>query len=167
MAGEIVNMHPNAFQKLVHRFLMLRLVSAFLAKVLHRADAFMLRLTGNRHTFAELVGLPILQLTTVGARTNQPRTLPLVGIMDNERIALIASRFGSEHNPGWYYNLKKNPECVARWNGRTAIYNAREAEGNEREKYWQLAVSYYAGYDKYKERAAPRKIPVMVLEPKN
>jgi deazaflavin-dependent oxidoreductase (nitroreductase family) len=162
-----MNIKPNAFQKIIHRFLMLTSVSAVLAKILHRADLFMLRLTGNRHTFAKLVGLPILQLTTIGARTNQPRTLPLVGIMDNERIALIASKFGGEHNPGWYYNLKKHPECIVRWNGKTGTYNAREAQGSEREKYWQIAVSYYKGYEKYEERAAPRRIPVILLEPKN
>jgi deazaflavin-dependent oxidoreductase (nitroreductase family) len=165
MVGEM-NIKPNAFQKIVHRFLMLRSVSALLAKILHRADTFMLRLTGNRHTFAELVGLPIIQLTTIGARTNQSRTLPLVGIKDNETIALIASRFGSEHNPGWYYNLKAHPECDVLFNGRSGKYISRELTGEEYNYYWQMAVSYYAGYEKYKERAAHRHIPVMLLEPK-
>ena len=127
----------------------------------------MLRLTHNRHTFAELVGLPIIQLTTVGAKTNLPRSLPLVGLIDQEKIALIASSFGREHNPGWYYNLKAHPECDVLFRGRTGKYVAREMEGDEYAYYWQLAVSYYAGYEKYKERAAHRHIPVMLLEPKN
>ena len=126
----------------------------------------MLRLTHNRHTFAELVGLPIIQLTTVGAKTNLPRSLPLVGLIDQEKIALIASSFGREHNPGWYYNLKAHAECDVVFNGRSGKYVARELSGEEYNQYWHLAVSFYAGYQKYKERAAHRHIPVMLLEPK-
>jgi deazaflavin-dependent oxidoreductase (nitroreductase family) len=158
---------PNAFQKLIHRFLMMAPVSALMARILHRADRFMLHLTNNRHTFAELVGLPILQLTTVGARTNLPRTLPLVGLIEGDSIALIASSFGREHNPGWYYNLKRHPECEVLFNGRSGKFVAREVIEDEYEHYWQLAVSYYAGYEKYKARASHRHIPVMLLEPKN
>lgn len=145
---------------------MLRPVSAFLAKVLHHADAFMLRLTRDRHTFAKLVGLPIVQLTTIGAKTGQPRTMPLIGIVEDEKIALIASSFGREHNPGWYYNLKKHRECDVLFGGRTEKYVARELQGDEYDHYWRLALSYYAGYEKYKQRAAHRHIPVMLLEPK-
>ncbi len=167
MVGKIVNIQPNGYQKFVHRFLMLKWVSAFLAKVLFRADKFVLRFTGGRHTVTRIVGLPIIQLTTTGAKTGQQRTMPLVSFPDGEKIALIASNFGQKHNPGWYYNLKANPECEVRFNGQSLKYIARESLDAEREKYIQLAISYYAGYEKYKERAAPRYIPVMVLEPKS
>lgn len=145
---------------------MLRPVSAFLAKVLHHADVFMLRLTNDRHTFAELVGLPIVQLTTTGAKTGLPRVVPLVGIVERGTIALIASSFGRKHNPGWYYNLKVHPECVVKFNGRSGTYIARETAGDEYDHYWKIALTYYAGYEKYKQRASNRHIPVMVLEPK-
>lgn len=165
MAREI-NIKPNAYQKLVHRFLMLRPVSAFLSVALHRADTFLLRLTRGQYTVTRIVGLPIIQLTTKGAKTGQLRTIPLVSLPDRESIALVASNFGQKHNPGWYYNLKANPECDVRFNGRAQKYIAREATGDERDHFFQIAVSYYAGYERYEERAAPRHIPVMVLEPK-
>ncbi len=160
-----MNVSPSTSQKLIHRFLMLKPVSAFLAKVLHRADAILLRLTNDRYTFTRFAGLPIVQLTTIGAKTGKLRTSPLVGLMDGNKIALVASSFGRAHNPGWYFNLKTHPECTVRFNGRTKTFIARETDGDEREKYWQLALSYYAGYEKYKARVG-RKIPVMVLEPK-
>jgi deazaflavin-dependent oxidoreductase (nitroreductase family) len=166
MAGEVANIHPGSFQKLIHRFLMLSWVSAFLARVLYRLDKFLLRLTRGRFVITRLAGLPIIQLTTTGAKTGQARTMPLVGIPDGEKIALIASNFGQKHHPGWYYNLKVNPICLVRFDGRARNYIAHEASDTEHEKYFQLASSYYAGYQKYKERAAPRKIPVVVLEPK-
>lgn len=156
---------PNAFQKRMHRFLMLKPVSIFLSKVLHRADALLLRLSGQRHTFTELAGLPIIQLTMRGAKTGKLRTLTLVSVPDNGKLALIATNFGQAHNPGWYYNLKAHPECQVKRSGQAIAFVARETIGDEYAKYWQLAVSYYAGYEKYKERAS-RKIPVMVLEPK-
>ena len=157
---------PNALQKLIHRFLMTKLVSAVLARVLTPADTAMLHLTHDLHSFAELVGLPIIRLTTIGARTNRPRTRPLVGLIDDGNIALVASNFGQKHNPGWYYNLKKHPECEALFNGRSGKYVARELAGDEYHHYWQVALSYYAGYEKYRQRAAHRHIPVMLLEPK-
>ena len=160
-----MKIRPNVFQRMLHRFLMLRPTSAFLARNMHHIDAIMLRLSRGRHTVTEIVGLPIIQITTIGARTSEPRAMPLVSLFDGEKIALIASNFGQKHNPGWYYNLKAHPQCIVQVNGRTVEYIARQVEGEEREKYWQMAVSYYKGYELYKVRAAHRQIPVMVLEP--
>lgn len=145
---------------------MIQAVTAFFASRIHRMDKVLLNLTKGRHSFVEIAGWPFVVITTIGAKTNQPRSMPLVGIVDGQYIALIASNLGRNHNPGWYYNLKAHPECDVLLNGRTGKYIARETEAAEYEKYWQMALSYYAGYEKYKERAAPRRIPVMVLEPK-
>ena len=161
-----MNIRPNAFQKLLHRFVMLRPVTGFFAAKIHRVDMALLRLTKGKHTIAEILGWPIIQITTIGAKTQQPRIVPLIGIFDDGKIALIASSFGRERNPGWYYNLRAHPECVVQFYARSGNYSARETDGNEYERCWKLAVSYYAGYEKYRERAAHRHIPVMVLEPK-
>lgn len=157
---------PNTFQRLIHRFLMQRPVTAFLARYLHIMDNLLMKLSGGKLTVTEIVGLPIIQLTTIGAKTGQPRTIPLVSFVDGEKIALIGSNFGQTHNPGWYYNLKKDPNCSVMFKGHTAQYLAREAHDSERARYLQEAVSWYAGYEKYKERASHRHIPVMLLEPK-
>jgi deazaflavin-dependent oxidoreductase (nitroreductase family) len=163
MARE-VSIKPNVYQKLIHRFLMLRSVSAFLAHVLPHADSFMLWLTRGKHTVAEIVGLPIIQLTTKGAKTGQLRTVPLVIVAYGETLGLIASNFGGRHAPGWYYNLKAHPECEVKFKGNLQTYIARETGGDEYLHFWLTAVSLYGGYAKYKERAAHRHIPVMVLE---
>ena len=162
-----MNIKPNTYQKFIHRLVMLRPVTMFLAPRAHRMDMALLKLTKGKFTITELAGWPIIEITTLGAKSGQPRTMPLIGVVDNEKIAVIASNFGRAHNPGWYYNLKAHPECEMLFKGKTEKYIAREVTGNEYEKYWQMAVSYYKGYDKYKERAAPRHIPVMLLEPKN
>lgn len=157
---------PNTFQRLVHHFVMIRPVTAFFAPRLHRLDGLILKLTNAKRTLSELMGWNIVLLHTVGARTGKPHVTPLIGVIDEPRIALIASNFGRKIHPAWYYNLLKHPECAAQFNGRTGHYLARETDGEEREKYWQLALFWYAGYEKYKQRAAPRRIPVMLLEPR-
>jgi deazaflavin-dependent oxidoreductase (nitroreductase family) len=132
----------------------------------HYFDRKLLDWTNGRFSFGGMLGWPVIEITTLGAKTHTPRTVPLIGLVDGDQIALVASSFGREHNPAWYYNLKAHPQCDVRFNGRTGKYIAREAEGEEYEHYWQLALSYYAGYEKYKERASHRHIPLMLLERK-
>jgi deazaflavin-dependent oxidoreductase (nitroreductase family) len=158
---------PNAFQKLIHRFFMFRPVTAFFASRVHHIDAAVLNLTRGKFAASEILGWNIIQLTTIGAKTGQPRTMPLVGMFDGKKIALIASSFGRKRNPGWYYNLKAYPECEVRLNSCRETYRAHEAIGEEYDLYWQMAISFYAGYEKYGQRALPRHIPVIVLEPQN
>jgi deazaflavin-dependent oxidoreductase (nitroreductase family) len=157
---------PNAFQKLLHQIVMLRPATVFFAPWVHRLDKTILKLTRGEYAVSEILGWNIIQLTTLGVKTGQLRTVPLVGLFDGEKIALIASSFGREHNPGWYYNLKKNPECEVQYRGHSRKLIARETEGAEREKYWRLALDNYIGYEKYKEHAG-RRIPVMILQPKS
>jgi deazaflavin-dependent oxidoreductase (nitroreductase family) len=166
MAGEMKRVKPNILQKLLHQIISIRPVNAFLSTKMHRMDFLLLKLTRGKYTFAELAGWTIIQITTTGAKTGQKRTMPLIASMDGDRIILIASSFGRTHNPGWYYNLKAHPECKVEYKGRTVIYVAREVGGEEYERYWQLGVSNYAGYERYKKFASHRHIPVIVLEPK-
>ena len=156
---------PSLIQRLIHRFIMLKPVTAFFATRTHLIDQFVLRLTKGKHSLSEILGWNIIQVATIGAKTGEKHLSILIGVMDGEKIALIGSNFGRRHNPGWYYNLKKHPNCAVQLNGATRTYLARETEGEERETYWSKAVALYAGYEKYKERAAHRCIPVVLLEP--
>lgn len=161
-----MTIRPNAVQRLIHQFMLLRPVTAFFANKIHLVDKLVLKWTQGNYTLSEFAGWNIIQLTTIGAKTNQPHTMPLVGLFDDEKIALIATSFGRQHNPGWYYNLKTNPICKVIFKRKSGNYVAREAEGAEYERYFQMAVSQYTGYEKYRERAPQRHIPVIVLEPK-
>jgi deazaflavin-dependent oxidoreductase (nitroreductase family) len=157
--------HPNVLQRLLHRFVMLKPVTAFFAPRTHTIDGFFLRITNGNHTLSEILGWNIIQLSTIGAKSGKPYTTILIGLLNGERIALIASNFGRERNPAWYYNLKANPVCNVTMGGVLQKYIAREVGGEERETCWKQAVSHYAGYEKYRQRAAPRRIPVVLLEP--
>lgn len=154
-----------AWQRLLQQFFALRPVTALMARILHHADALLLRLSRGRLTFAQFSGLPIIELTTTGAKSGKQRALPIAGLPDGEKYILIASNFGQARLPAWYYNLKVNPECVVKKNGEVGRYIAREADEQEHQRYYAMAISYYIGYAAYKQRAKNRKIPVMVLEP--
>lgn len=167
MAGKIKPAKQNALQKLIHKITSNRFVVNFFAPRMHIIDLYTLKLTGGRYSLAEIAGWTIIQLTTIGAKTGQERTMPLLAGVEGETIALIASSFGREHNPGWYYNLKKNPECRVIYKEYSSVFVAREVHGDEYDKYWKVVSStYQSGYAYYKSLVSRRHIPVMVLEPK-
>ena len=167
MAGKMKSKKPNALQRLLHRIVMIRPITMFIAPILHDLDSYVLKLTDGKHSIAARVaGWRIVQLTTIGAKSGKKRIMPLIATINKNQIGLIASSFGRKNNPGWYYNLKANPECHISMNGRSGTYIAREAEGDEYDKFWKMGVSVYAGYETYKMYASHRHIPVMVLEPK-
>ncbi len=137
------------------------------SKVFHYLDRAFLRLTNGRLSVPGLFGgVPVVTLTTIGAKSGKPRTLPLIGIPDGDQVVLIASNWGGQHHPAWYYNLCAHPEAAVSVEGHTATYVAREVTGEEYEKYWNRAVELYIGYAAYKRRAAGRQIPILVLSPK-
>ena len=156
----------NPFRCTLHRILMNPFLSPLLARILHHADNFVLRLNGGRFTITSAIaGLPTILLTTRGAKSGLQRTLPIACVPDGENYALIATNFGQSHFPSWYHNLMANAECTIRVGDKVRTFIAKETHGDEYDHYWKMAVDIYAGYAAYKERTA-RRIPGMLLEPK-
>jgi len=129
---------------------------------MHRIDRPLLRLTGGRLSFA--YGYPVLLLTTTGAKSGKRRTVPLLYIRRGADLAIIGTRFGSTHHPGWYYNLREDSDATVEIRGEKTRYTAREATEEERADAWARAVRMYSGYARYEPRAQ-RRIPVMILTP--
>jgi deazaflavin-dependent oxidoreductase (nitroreductase family) len=138
------------------------------AAVLHHLDRLLMRLSGGRLSApALLVGLPTVMLTTTGARSGRPRTVPLLGIPDGDEFILVASNWGQAHYPAWCYNLRANPAAQLLANGRSGAYQAREVGAAEYERYWQRVTALYRGFPEYRRRtdASGRQIPIFVLAP--
>ena len=137
-----------------------------MSRTLHRVDLFLMGLTGGKVSVpGTLGGLPVVRLTTIGAKTGRERTVPLLGIEDGEKWVLIASNWGNERHPSWYYNLRANPEVRLSRNDRTKQYTAREATEEERPKYWAQAKELYPNYESYQQYTDGRQIPIVVLTP--
>lgn len=130
-------------------------------------DRALYRLSNGRFTVtSSIAGLPLVILTTTGAKSGQPRTTPLIGIPDGDDVVLIASNWGGANHPGWYFNLRANPAASLAFYGQAAKpFLAREVAGAERDAYWRKAVAIYRGYDAYKARTGGREIPITVLTP--
>ena len=85
-------------------------VAWFYIRALHHLDRGVYRLTRERATFTSWVaGLPIVMLTTTGAKSGRRCTLPLVALPEGERLVVIASNYGQSRNPAWYHNLLGQP----------------------------------------------------------
>ncbi len=136
----------------------------FIVNVLFRLDGALLKISGGRVFLA--MGWDMLLLTTTGAKSGKPRTIPLLYIVDEKNIVLIASNGGREKFPAWYWNLRAHPHAVILAKGRSGNYFAREAKDSERARLWKKAVGYFGGYALYEKRVTTREIPVMVLTPK-
>jgi deazaflavin-dependent oxidoreductase (nitroreductase family) len=166
IAGAVSFDEANVVQRGMRLLAGTRPMAWLFARVLHHLDGPVLRRSAGRHSVsAALTGLPIIELTTVGARSGESRTLPLVGVPDGVRLVLVASNYGKQQNPAWYYNLKANPRCTATFRGQRHDMEAYEAEGEERQRLWELDVSVYPPRNHYAHRAGTRRIPVVVLRP--
>ncbi len=144
-------------------------IARFLARSLPTLDRWMFQVSHGKRTLTSLLAdLPVVMVTTVGAKSGRLRSTPLLPIVDAEyprQFALIATNFGQERYPSWYFNLKKNPHAECTINGKRRTYLAREAEGEEYERYWRLAEQTFFGYRLYRQRIRTRPIPILILEP--
>lgn len=163
--NDLVTTLPKA--NLMQKFAASRPGAWLLARTGHHLDRVFLRLSGERVMLSGLlVGLPVVMVDAIGAKTGRVRRMPLLCIRDQQQegdFALIASNFGQGHNPAWYYNLKAHPEVSCTLNGKVASYRASEAEGDEYQRFWRYALATYIGFPGYKQRAGARRIPIMVL----
>lgn len=106
-------------------------------------------------------GLPIVVVTTVGARSGMLRKIGLMRVEHEGEYALVASMGGAPVNPEWYANVKANPHVMIQDGPQALDYEAREVEGEERRLWWERAVAAYPLYQEYQQRTE-RVIPVFV-----
>lgn len=137
----------------------------YMTRVAPHIDRLLLRVSKGRWSTIAVGGEVTALLTTIGAKSGQPRQTPLAYFTDGERIILIASNGGNPNHPAWYYNLRAHPQAQITILGETRTYVAAEAVGEERIRLWQKAVDFYPGYAQYQARAPHRQIPVMVMTP--
>jgi deazaflavin-dependent oxidoreductase (nitroreductase family) len=156
----------NGLRKGLRRFAASGPGSWLFARVLHRIDRPVYRLTRGRQTFASLLsGIPVVMLTTTGAQSGRPRTVPVLGLPTADGLAVVASNFGQHRNPGWYHNLRANPEGSVAVDGQVRRFRAVEVEDDRRRRIWQEGLRVYPGWSQYERRASNRRIAVFVLEP--
>jgi len=107
-------------------------------------------------------GLPVVVITMRGHRSGKVRKAPVMRVENNGEYAIVASKGGDPKNPGWYYNLKTNPDEIRLQDGPDIFdVSIREVEGDERYEWWQRAIAAYPPYAEYQANTK-RQIPVLV-----
>jgi deazaflavin-dependent oxidoreductase (nitroreductase family) len=159
--------HANRARRMMRQSGAVPPISWFYARALHHIDRVVYRVSRGRATFTSWVtGLPIVMLTTTGARSGRRRTLPVLGVPDEDgSLVVIASNYGQERNPAWYHNLRASPRATIVFEGERREVLARELSGEERERWYARGIEIYPGWTNYRRRAAHRRIPVIELRP--
>ena len=151
------------YERTLERFARMPVGDWYMKRIAPRLDPPLLRLTGGR--VSSVYPVPIMLLTTIGAKSGQPRTLPLLYLTDGEQLILVASNYGKTSHPAWYRNLVANPKVEVLAGKKSGTYTATEiTDPAQREHAWDLALDMYAGYGDYEGRAGDRKIPLVRLE---
>jgi F420H(2)-dependent quinone reductase len=112
----------------------------------------------------DMKGMPVILLTTVGAKTGKLRKTPLMRVEHNGEYAAVASLGGAPKHPVWYFNISKNPRVELQDGTVSKDYDAREVFGDEKAVWWERAVAAYPDYADYQLKTE-RQIPLFVLTP--
>ena len=115
-------------------------------------DRFLHRVTGGRVLTSRGL-LPSLLLTTTGAKTGQPREVPLACVPDGDVIYLVGSNFGRERHPAWTGNLLKTPRARVAFDGERFDVDAELLDPEEKAAVWPKLVRVWPTYDRYVERS--------------
>ena len=109
-------------------------------------------------------GLPVVVLTSRGARSDKLRKTPLMRVEHQGAYAVVASRGGAPKHPEWYFNLVADPHVELQDGPVKQEMTAREATGTEKAEWWARAVAAFPDYADYQKKT-DREIPLFVLEP--
>ncbi|MFJ9060371.1 MULTISPECIES: nitroreductase family deazaflavin-dependent oxidoreductase [unclassified Streptomyces] len=109
-------------------------------------------------------GMPVILLTTRGAKSGKIRKTPLMRVEHGGEYAVVASLGGAPKHPVWYHNVQADPEVELRDGTVRQDMVAREVTGEEKALWWDRAVKAFPDYADYQTKT-DREIPVFVLTP--
>ncbi len=107
-------------------------------------------------------GAPLLLLTSIGAKTDRPRTSPMMYLADGGRLIVFASKAGADANPDWYRNLVEHPKATVEVGDDSFAVHAEVLTGAERDELYAEQAKRYPGFGEYQEKTT-RVIPVVAL----
>jgi deazaflavin-dependent oxidoreductase (nitroreductase family) len=137
----------------------------FAFKTMNAVHRTILKVSGGRAGWT-VSKMPALELTTIGRKSGQARTVMLTApVIEGSTLVIVASRGGDDVYPAWFLNLKHNPTVTVSMQGQPPVrMTARIADTTERSRLWPLITAdhkQYAGYQTKTER----EIPLVLLQP--
>ena len=118
------------------------------------------------HLGWDVGSMPVLELTTIGRKSGQPRSVMLTSpLQEGSTIVIVASRGGDDHHPAWFLNLRDDPDVKVSLKGGPATpMRAHVADADERARLWPLVTAGHKNYAGYQTKT-DREIPLVLLEP--
>lgn len=137
----------------------------FALKAMNGVHRLILGASGGRLGW-EAMGMPVLELTTVGRKSGESRSVMLTApLMEGDNMVIVASRGGDDKHPAWFLNLRDEPKVeVAVKGGPRQPMVARIVTPEERARMWPQIAGKFSNYAGYQKRT-DREIPLVVLEP--
>jgi deazaflavin-dependent oxidoreductase (nitroreductase family) len=134
-----------------------------LLKLFVKGHVLLSKSSGGRRG-STMQGRKIILLTTVGNKSGEPRTVPVVPFIDGADTYVMASMGGAPQHPAWYVNLRKNPDVQVQLGADS--YRARAVtldEGPDRDRIWKRITEDMPNFGEYQKKTT-RVIPVVRLE---
>lgn len=157
---------PNPVQHALQRTASTRGGSWLFQRTLYRIDRPLHRWTGGRVTLPGLAtGLPVIMLTTTGAKSGLKRTMPVAGIPFGDDLVILGTNYAQQNTPGWVFNLLQDPRAVIEWKSTRVEVVASVVDVDRMDEVWQAAGRVYVGFPKYRERTSgSREVQAFVLQ---
>jgi F420H(2)-dependent quinone reductase len=128
-----------------------------------RFQIFLYRRSGGK-TMGRVRGMPVLLLTTVGRKTGKQHVTPVMYIRDGDNYVITASNAGRDKDPGWFLNLRANPQTTIEVRGLTRSVMAHQASPEDKRPLWAQLVKQAPFFEGYQKRNT-RDIPMVILQP--
>lgn len=139
--------------------------SDFSLKAMNAVHRILLKISGERMGW-NLSNMPVLELTTTGRKSGQPRSVMLTSpLQEGATFVVVASRGGDDKPPAWLLNLSEHPDVEVALRGKAKQpWRARVATPDERSRLWPRVTAEHQNYAGY-QRKTTREIPLVLLEP--
>lgn len=134
-----------------------------LLKAIAKIHTLLMRISGGR-IGNKMGGNHILLLHHIGAKSGKKYATPLAYVEDGDAFAIIASAGGQSNHPGWYHNLKANPNATIEIMGEAQSVKAQVAPKEKRDKLWAEITAEFSQFAEYQKKTS-REIPIVLLHP--
>ncbi len=131
--------------------------------LIFKVMVFLYNVSGGR-IGGKMGKVPVLLLTTTGRKSGKQRTLPLIYIMDDSAYVITASAGGADKHPGWFFNIRSNPQATIQVKDAHIKVKAEVAGQEKKSELWARLVEVAPNFAGYEKRTS-REIPMVILHP--
>ena len=132
-------------------------------KFFTNVNVFVYQIT-NGHLGNRMGRQSVLLLRTIGRKSGKNYTTSLSFYRDGDVYLVVASNWGKENHPDWFYNLMQHPRTTIQVEATSITVDAHQAQGAEYTRLWELVTRQNRQYLQY-QKGLERQIPIMILTP--